>query len=286
MYLLHDCNNYGLSFSTSMKTALSLYQRVRAKVQSLSMVLRFERIGKVTGRPLALPIDEIVTIGVFWKEAQIQTKKKLWELLELVTHCSYKTLVVNLNRFAWLAGLAITLLLTRNRRTAHLIKHTDSTAIPVCLLKNEKRHKTMAGIATKDYDGNHYYFGLKLHLTSDLRRSILALRFTTATHDERTVFTEMNEDLTGIFVADAGYVSADLERSFFKEGIRRVLIAARKNMKKLATALDIALYNTRMLIELNFRSLKMFHGLLTSLPRSVNGYLTNYVYSILSYLIV
>ena len=283
--MLHDCNNYGLSFYTSMKTALSLYQQVRAKVQSLSMVLRFERIGKTTGRPLALPIDEIVTIGVFWKEAQVKTKKKLWELLELATHCSYKTLVVNMNRFAWLAGLLIVLLLQRNRAKSHLIKHTDSTAIPVCRIKNEKQHKTMAGIATKGYDGNRYYFGLKLHMTSDLHRSILAFRFTDASNNERTVFSEMNENLTGIFVADAGYVSADLERSFFKEGIRRVLIAARKNMKKLATALDIALYNTRMLIELNFRSLKMFHGLVTSLPRSVNGYLTNYVYSILSYLI-
>jgi len=36
-------------------------------------------------------------------------------------------------------------------------------------------------------------------------------------------------------------------------------------MKKLATVFQTNLYNTRMLIELNFRNLKMFYGLETSL---------------------
>ena len=49
------------------------------------------------------------------------------------------------------------------------------------------------------------------------------------------------------------------------------------------TAFQYHLYNTRMLIELNFRNLKMFYGLVTSLPRSINGYLANYFYSILAY---
>ncbi|MBI3442601.1 MAG: hypothetical protein HY007_02445 [Candidatus Sungbacteria bacterium] len=54
-------------------------------------------------------------------------------------------------------------------------------------------------------------------------------------------------------------------------------------MGKLITAFQYHLYNTRMLIELNFRNLKMFYGLVTSLPRSIDGYLANYFYSILAY---
>ena len=38
-------------------------------------------------------------------------------------------------------------------------------------------------------------------------------------------------------------------------------------------------------IELNFRNLKMFFGLVTSLPRSVGGYLGNYISSILAYVL-
>ena len=66
----------------------------------------------------------------------------------------------------------------------------------------------------------------------------------------------------------------------------RILFAKpMKSMKKLITAWQYHLYNTRMRIELNFRSLKMFRGLVTSLPRSVDGYIGNYVYSLLAHVL-
>ena len=61
--------------------------------------------------------------------------------------CSYKTLVVNMNRFALLALLILLAIIRQNQRNAHLVKHTDSTDIPVCLNKNAKEHKIMAGLA-------------------------------------------------------------------------------------------------------------------------------------------
>ena len=54
-------------------------------------------------------------------------------------------------------------------------------------------------------------------------------------------------------------------------------------MRKLQTFFQKKLYETRVTIECNFRDLKMFFGLVTSLPRSVDGYLANYLYSILAY---
>ena len=96
-------------------------------------------------------------------------------------------------RFAQLALIILEALLKINQKQASVVKHTDSTDIPVCLNKN----------------------------------------------------------LEGIFIA--GW--------------------------------QFHLYDTRMLIELNFRNLKMFHNLITSLPRSMNGYLAHYTYSLLSYLI-
>jgi len=53
-------------------------------------------------------------------------------------------------------------------------------------------------------------------------------------------------------------------------------------MKKLATVFENLLYDTRMMVETNFRNLKLFLGLVSSLPRSVTGYLANYTYSILA----
>ena len=62
-----------------------------------------------------------------------------------------------------------------------------------------------------------------------------------------------------------------------------MLAKPRANMKKLATTLFNKLYDTRMLIEQHFRNLKEFFGLVSSLPRSIDGYLANYLYSLLAY---
>jgi hypothetical protein len=268
-----------------MRTDLVVYSLIKEKISSLSNLLRLDAFVKKLGRKLALSIETIISIACFWKTAQIETKKKTYELLELQGKCSYKTMVVNLNRWYFLATITLGLILKFNRGISHPLKHTDATAIPVCLKKNGGCHKTMSGLASWSHDGKDHYFGLSLHLTSDLNRNMLTIKFTTASQDVREVFLELNKNLYGLFVADAGYVSTELEQKFGIEGKRRVLIAPRKNMKKLATYLDILIYNTRMTIELNFRSLKMFYGLVTSLPRSVDGYLANYAYSLLAYAI-
>jgi hypothetical protein len=88
-----------------------------------------------------------------------------------------------------------------------------------------------------------------------------------------------------LFRSDAGYTSQKLEQEFYIENKRILFAKPKANMKKLATDWQDALYNTRMLIELNFRNLKMFYNLETSLPRSIDGYLGNYIYSLLAYVL-
>lgn len=131
--------------------------------------------------------------------------------------------------------------------------------------------------------GKGSFYGLKMHITTDLDRNLLAVKFAPALVDEREVFPKLNKDMNGIFICDAGYISKDLAQEFHIEGKRVMLFKPRKNMKKIITEFQKVLYDTRMLIELNFRNLKMFYGLITSLPRSINGYLANYIYSLLAY---
>lgn len=188
-----------------------------------------------------------------------------------------------MNRYAFLALSVLMQILKMNRLNAHIVKHTDSTDIPVCLNKNAKTHKTMRGLAQWGYSGKGHYYGIKLHLTSDLNRKILAIRFSPANTHGTTIFMKLNADLNGMFVADAEFISEKLQQEFYQEHKRILFARPRKNMKKRITAFQYHLYNTRMLIELNFRNLKMFYGLVTSLPRSINRYLANYFYSILAY---
>jgi len=190
-----------------------------------------------------------------------------------------------MNRFALQALVILNMILKWNQKNSHLIKHTDSTDVPVCLNKNAKNNKVMKMLSSWGHSGKGFYYGLKMSLTSDLNRNVLAISFASANSDDRMTFKKMNKNINGIFVADAGYFSKDLEKEFYLENKRILFAKPRANMKKIITEFQYHLYNTRMLIELNFRNLKMLYAFLTSFPRSVDGYLANYIYSILAYVL-
>ena len=188
-----------------------------------------------------------------------------------------------MNRCFLLALLVLKVLFGENIKNSHIIKHTDSTDIPVCLNKNAKYHQTMSGLLRWGHFGKGLFYGLKLHLTSDLKRRILSISFTPGNTGDRSQFMKLNKDPEGIFVADAGYTSEKLAQEFYTEHKRILFTKPRKNMKKIITFFQKKLYDTGMIIKLNFRNLKMFYGLVTSLPRSIDGYLANYIHSILAY---
>lgn len=264
-----------------MKTSIQLYEGLKQIVKVFYKPLKIDKQENNKGRKLALSIIETISLGIFKQLIGAPTKKAVFKIFK--PDCSYKTLVVNLNRFSQFALLIFVCLMRFNHKIASLVKHTDSTDIPVCLNKNVKYHKTMKDLASWGKTGKGWFYGLKLHITTDLKRRILSVRFTSGNVHDVKVFLKLNKDLFGIFVADAGYLSEKLRKEFYQERKRLLIAQPKKNMKKLITAFQFRLYNTRMLIELCFRSLKMFHNLVTSLPRSVNGYLANYIYSLLAY---
>jgi len=266
-----------------MKSFSPVLNKIKQTVKFFSTKLRFDKFTNKTGRKLAIPIDDILTLALYKQRQNMATKKAVWDEFQDRFNCSYKTFVVNLNRWFFLALIIIALLLKVNRKNSHLIKHIDSTDIPVCRFKNAHYHKTMKQLAQFGRSSQGTFYGLKMHIISDLKRKILSIKFTGAKTDDRDVVIEMSEGLTGIFIADAGYVSKKLEQEFYQENKRILFIKPRVNMKKIITDWQEKLYQTRMLIELNFRTLKMFYGLITSLSRSVAGYLANYTYALLAY---
>ena len=175
------------------------------------------------------------------------------------------------------------LIVKSNRLQSHIIKHTDSTELPVCLNKNAKHHKTMKGFSGWGKNGKGWFFGLKMHITTDLNRKLLSVKFSPGNTSDSQVFMELNKDISGIFVADGAYISQTLAQEFHRISKGFLFAKPRKNMKKLMTDFQFHLYNTRMQIEINFRNLKAFYGLITILPKSINGFFANYIYSILAY---
>lgn len=250
-------------------------------------VLLFGKPGR--GRPNSLSRSEIATIILMKNAFGINCLKKLYRLLKVQYSSEfhlpvYKNFVVTVNKYSLDFLVLINILLQLQHRQSGVVKIIDSTAIPVCKNIRIYAHKVMRRIATRSKTTTGWFYGLKLHIITDLKRNILMMKFTTGRVDDRVVLDGFLDQLkNSLVLADAGYISSKLQ----KKAIHRrnvILTSVRKNMKKLATPLQIFLLNMRGRIESVFSVLKERLGLISSLPRSENGYLAHYSRVLFGYL--
>ena len=264
----------------------SLYENIKLIVTQL---LSFFKIAELktpaNGRPKKITDRDALTFALYQHASTRATKKSVYDDFKETLACSYKTFVVSVNRVAVLTLRMLLVIMRQNKRNSHLVKYTDATDIPVCLKKNMDEHKTMQGIAGLGRSTKGWFYGLKMTLTRDHDGRMLGLRFTQPGANDRDIFRSINKDIYGVIVADAGYVSEQLEKDMNIEYKRWILIRPYKTMKKLMTKWQEHLYKGRFKIEFDFRDLKLFHGLVTSLPRSVSGYLANYLHALLSFVV-
>jgi len=268
-----------------MKLVAHTLEILHRKVERIIKVFHLDKLVPEVGRKPAIPQLTAVSLGLFKHKHGIPTKKQVHEMFPFL--CSYKSLVQNMNRWSLVTALIIFFLMKLNRMSQHPIKHIDSSCIPVCLFRNAKKHRTMRGIADYGKTSQGIFFGLKLHLISDLLGNLQSFLFTpgNTSDKDKDVVLKLAKNIWGVLIGDAGYVSKKLADAFNQEPFRILLVKPYKNMKKLATRLQGLLYGTRMMIERHFQNLKQCYGLITSFPRSVTGYFANYFYSILAYMI-
>ncbi len=264
---------------------LSTLKNLKRSITQIIKIYNINVSAAPTGRPRKIPIIDALALALYQHQSTRATKISVYRDLKNTLRCSYKTFVVSLNAAGALAGRILMILMKFFATVSHPIKYTDATDLPVCLKKNADKHKTMAGLAGFGRSSKGWYFGLKMTLTRDADGRPLALLFSHPSMNDRDIFRRVNKDLMGILVADAGYVSKAMEQDMHIERQRILLIRPYKTMKKIATLWQLAVYKGRFQIEFDFRCLKLFHGLVTSMPRSINGYLANYLQSLLSFVL-
>lgn len=262
-----------------------IYEKLKAVVTRLSQYIGLANQTPANGRPRKISDVDALTLSLYRQQSTRATKKSIYDDFKSKLKCSYKTLVESINKSAVACAKLLFFIMRQNRKNQHLVKFTDATDIPVCLKKNADSHKTMAHFAELARSSKGWFYGMKLTITRDKDGRLLAVLFTRANENDRKICKEINKDIHGIIVMDAGYVSKELENSMNIENQRWLLIRPYKSMKKLMTGWQEDLYKMRFSIEFDFRSLKLFHGLVTSLPRSVNGYMANYLHSLLSFVL-
>jgi hypothetical protein len=164
------------------------------------------------------------------------------------------------------------------------LRFADSTMLPVCKHIRADRHRVAKGVAAFGRNWQGWHYGFKLHAAIDHKSRLAALVFTPANEHDNQLMEQLVNDQTKILVGDSHYGGSVMRRRLWKKH-RTIVIAPphHTQRKKMATAWQMLLLHSRPKIEATFGKLKEQHFLVTSFPRSVQGYFTHYVRVLLGY---
>lgn len=241
------------------------------------------------GRPPKLSIAEVCTIVLIQKEFNICNVKSLYKLIKS-NYCNnfnlgcYKCFNDSLVRCSKYLLQLTFLIFQINNLKSGVLTFVDSTSIPVCKIWRASSHKVMKHLANKSKTTIGWYYGIKLHVICDEVGNLISIAFTTSTIDDRKpLMTFLNKIKDKIVGCDGGYCGKEVINKARETG-NIVLAAIRKNMKTIATSWQEEVLNLRSVVERCFSIMKTRLNLVTSLPRSVNGYLSHYTRCIFMYI--
>ena len=164
------------------------------------------------------------------------------------------------------------------------LRFMDSTMLPVCKLVRADRHKVAKTIAAFGKNHQGWYYGFKLHAACNARGRLAALYFTPANENDGQQIPHLVNNATKVAVGDGGYTASVMRRKVWREHGCFVLSPPHPTQKKKILAdWQLTLLHARPKIECVFDYLKEHLLLVTSFPRSVNGYAVHYIRTILAY---
>jgi Transposase DDE domain len=193
---------------------------------------------------------------------------------------AYQNFVVHCHR---LLPTMVWLLQTLLRYDAEL-RFADSTMLEVSKNHRADHHKVAAGVAAwgKNWQGWHY--GFKLHASIDTDNNLTGVFFTPADGYDAQSMEQLVKGATKVLVGDSHYGASVMRRRLWRRyGILVVAPPHYKQRKKVMSGLQFLLLNMRSKIEATFDYLKEHMHLVSSFPRSVQGYFVHYLRTLLGY---
>lgn len=164
------------------------------------------------------------------------------------------------------------------------IRFMDSTMVQVCRLVRADRHRVAKQVAAfgKNWQGWHY--GFKLHAACNSRGQLAAIFFTPASAADSQQVPRLVNDATVVAVGDGGYTASVMRRKMWREHQTYIVSPPHPTQTKQVLAQwQLTLLHARPRIECVFDYLKEHLLLVTSFPRSVNGYAVHYIRTLLAY---
>jgi len=244
---------------------------------------------KSVGRPAMLSASETITILLFSSlTAHQKLLKDVWKWS--ITNHSDDFNLPCYSKFVESCHRAIPYLAYLLKQTLvedAPIKILDSTMLPVCKNCRADRHKVAQSIAAWGKNHQGWHFGFKLHASCNLEGKLSAAYFTPANFHDAQAIPKLVNERTAIGIGDGGY-NARVMREQIWERMGCFILAPPhpKQNKKVMSSWQHFLLKVRPKIECIFDYLKEHLHLVTSFPRSVSGYLLNYLRNLLSYQLI
>jgi hypothetical protein len=242
------------------------------------------------GRPPVLRDSDLVTL-LIWNTLILRQKtlKGLWRcgavhLAAEFPHLgSYPAFVAHCHRV-----LPHLWMLLRELLCDSQVRIVDSTMLPVCKIHRADRHKVAKNVASfgKNYQGWHY--GFKLHTSVTLDGKLCETYFTPASEYDAQVLPELVNHRTLLAIGDTLYGATVMLEETRKKAPSLIVLSPPfpKQKKKIIARWQKILLDWRSKIETVFDQLKEHLHLVSSFPRSVNGYLLHYISILLGYQIL
>jgi hypothetical protein len=205
---------------------------------------------KTRNRSTRLSLSEIVMILVLYQSSGFKDFKSFYRFVQRDLKPAFNK-VNSYNRFIELAPRAIKplmILLNSLYASCDGVSYIDSTAIKVCHIKREKRHKLFKGIASKSKSTMGWFYGFKLHIMTNTKGELLNSFFSHANVDDRQGLLVMCKKIFGNLIGDRGYLGKQLKQTLHNQGIN-LITRGRKNMKShILNLTELAMLNSRNLI--------------------------------------
>ena len=246
-------------------------------------------LGKPSKRPAIMSKSEVITITILFHLSGFRCFKHFY-IYYVQKHMQDDfPNTVSYNRFTELMQSNI-LPLNMFLQTCCLGKCTgisfvDSTPIRVCKNKRIKRNKVFKDIAQVGKSTMGYFYGFKLHIVINDKGEILSFTITQANVDDREPLKNENflKNIFGKLFADKGYISKELTKILFVDGIH-LITSIRNNMKNsLMDMCDKINLRKRSVIETVNDELKNMCQVEHSRHRSIGNFFTNLIGGLIAY---
>lgn len=230
--------------------------------------------------------SEVMTIVIAFHRSQYRTFKAYYTEHVQVHLCSEFPHLVSYNRFVELMQRVLMPLSAYLRHCYGRctgISFIDSTALAVCENRRIERHRVFRGVARRGKTSLGWFYGFKLHIVTNDRGELLAVRLTPGNVDDRQPVPELARALFGKLFGDRGYLSQPLFEQLFEQGVQ-LITHLRKNMpNRLIPLQDKILLRRRTIIETIYDQLKNISQIEHSRHRSLLNCLVNLLAGLIAY---